>query len=309
VRFVPVGWGDTLRRLRPVDWVRLAALALMVVVVLIIETTSGGVRHWFTERPLQAGIVSGVLLALVAAAGIDAVRAQIANRRWDPLVRLAFLAIAYQTTLLIDTVLWLISGKRPSNEARPDHRTHRHLLRLRRRSAGLRRPSDDDLGDIAHQHLVAMLSSLIHSPEWRRFAVAELDRAKFRHRGGIGLWAAAMLTTGESADVLKRSAALNEWLSNLQTRLRHLNLRFDDALCQDAVQSFLDWLAEAFSLREDFNIVARGGLPPDLKAIRQRTLSSAQATDIEDRERGPEPPRRRLMEPFRLDTHRLPDDL
>lgn len=283
------------------DWLRLGIVLGVLLVALLIEMEFQAIQEWFTQRPLQAGIVSGALLAFVVAAGLDALRAQMASRRWDPLVRLAFLAIAYQTTVLIDTFLWLLSAKCPKNDAKPERSAHWSLIRIRRQS-GLQLPTDDDLGDIKHAQLLTMLTALIRSPDWRDFAVDALDHAKFRHRDGLAVWVAAMLSTGESADVLKRSADINEWVSHIQDQLRRLDPSARDGLYDKAIRSILDWLVEAFSFREDLHVVARGALSPDMKGIRERTLSADECAKIEQREHDTTSPRKRLVQPHRTSS-------
>jgi hypothetical protein len=131
------------------------------------------------------------------------------SRRWTPLSRLAMLSLAYQTTLLIDVALWLVTGRLPKNDARPAEAEARELESLRR-SIGLPDPTSHDLGAVQFEEYAPQLEHLLTEPRWRTFAVHQMDVAKFRNRQGIGIWAAAMLTTSETADVLTRLADLNE---------------------------------------------------------------------------------------------------
>lgn len=45
--------------LRVKDWVRFGVVGLLVVTVLAVEFASGGVREFYAERPLQAGVLTG----------------------------------------------------------------------------------------------------------------------------------------------------------------------------------------------------------------------------------------------------------
>jgi hypothetical protein len=188
-------------RLRVKDWVRFGALGLLVVTVLAIELVSGGVRDFYIERPLQAGVLTGALLSVVAYFGFDAVRAELNERRWAPLSRLALLWLASQTTLLIDVALWLVTEQQPVNDARPDHATQARLADIRSAAGVDPPPHQTDLGQVEHDPYLRMLAQLIGDPAWRAFALEQLDRWKWRNRAGIATWAAAMLTTGESAKV------------------------------------------------------------------------------------------------------------
>jgi hypothetical protein len=66
--------------LRGKDWVRFGGLVLLVVIVLSVELRSGQVREFYKEPPLQAGIVTGLLLSAVAYFGFDAIRARARGR-------------------------------------------------------------------------------------------------------------------------------------------------------------------------------------------------------------------------------------
>ena len=284
-------------KLRVKDWVRFGVLALLVVVVLAVELVSGGVREFYAARPLQAGVLTGALLSVVAYFGFDAVRAELNERRWAPLSRLALMWLASQTTLLIDVALWLVTEQRPVNEAQPDDATQTRLADIRSAAGVDSPPAKVDLGQVQHGPYRQMLEQLMADRAWRAFALEQLDRWKWRNRAGIATWAAAMLTTGESADVLNRLALLNEWLSDLQHSLRS-DPPVDRA---EAVTNWLSWHAEAVSVREDLVIAGRGLLPPEWSAFRQ-ALTATDRKELEGRHDPAERPdqaRRILREPFR----------
>ena len=290
-----------MRNLRPKDWVRFGVLVLLVLVVLAVELASGRMREFYTERPLQAGVLTGVLLSVVAYFGLDAVRADPNERRWAPLSRLALMWLASQTTLLIDVALWLVTEQRPTNEARPDDATQARLTSIRSAAGVASPPSQVDLGQVQHAPYRQMLEQLMDDPAWRSFAVEQLDRWKWHNRAGIATWAAAMLTTGESADVLNRLALLNEWLSDVQH-----SLRSDPPVGQaEAVANWLSWHAEAISVREDLVIAGRGELPPEWPAFRQ-ALTQTDREELEGRHdpERPDQARRILREPFKKSTRR-----
>jgi hypothetical protein len=248
-----------MRRLRARDWVRLGGALLAILFVLGVEAVSGDVSRLFVDHPLLAGVVSGILLSIVAVFGIDAVRSDLHERRWGPLARLALLSLAAQTTLLIDVVLWLATGQQPSNEAEPDAGTQTRLTEIRH-GAGLEPPpATSDLGAVRYEDYRAMLRRAADDPAWRAFANRQLDHWKWRNRDGISRWAAAMLTTGESSDVLNRLALLNEWLSDVQHTLRSRHHVDGD----DTVAQWMRWHAEAVSVREDLVRAARGALPEE----------------------------------------------
>ena len=157
--------------LRPKDWMRFGVLALLVVAVLVVELASGGVREFYAERPLQAGVLTGVLLSVVAYFGLDAVRADLNERRWAPLSRLALMWLASQTTLLIDVALWLVTEQRPANEARPDDATQARLANIRSAAGVASPPSRVNLGQVQHALYRQMLEQLMDDHAWRSFAV------------------------------------------------------------------------------------------------------------------------------------------
>jgi hypothetical protein len=251
-----------LKHLRKKDWQRLAALTAIVIAFLAVEMAFGGFREFYTQRPLQAGVLTGVLLATVAFFGFDAVRADLNERRWAPLSNLAMLSMAHQTTLLIDVALWLATGRPPVNEAAPSEPAQASLVQLRAR-VGLP-TTDGDVGGVGHAQYSAELEALLGTPAFRAFAGQQWDRWKWNNRAGVAQWAAAMLTTGETADVLNRLALLNEGISHLQRRLTAAAAEGPAA----AVDTWLTWHAEAVSLREDLVRVARGSLDPDWTKFR-----------------------------------------
>lgn len=154
-----------------------------------------------------------------------------------------------------------MTSRPPSNDAAPDAGTARRLLDLRDR-AGLPGPADTpDPGATRYEHCAAGLAVLAADEEWRSLAHGALDRAKWRNRDGIAVWSAALLTTGESADVLNRLARLNEGVSVVQEALRR-------GAPEDLSAAWFDWLGEALSLREDLYVAARGGLPDEWPAFR-----------------------------------------
>jgi hypothetical protein len=88
-------------------------------------------------------------------------------------------------------------------------------------------------------------------PRWRQFTSSHLDRAKWRNRKAIATWTTAMLTTGESADVLNRLAMVNEGVSGVQA---HLRVQSGPA---NVTEEWTNWLAEAISVREDLVLASR----------------------------------------------------
>jgi hypothetical protein len=267
-----------MRRLRTRDWLRLGAVVALISLVLVLEASSRRVSEFYVDHPLQAGILSGILLSVVALFGIDAVRADLHERRWGPLSRLALLSLAAQTTLLIDVALWLATGQRPVNDARPVDSTHAELERIRQRAGLPDPPAKSDLGAVEYEAYDHMLRTAARDSAWRDFANGQLDRWKWRNRDGIARWAAAMLTTGETSDVLNRLARLNEWLSDVQHTLRpdhHVD-------ADSTAEQWLAWHAEAASLREDLVRAARDELPAEWTRFR-RALPAADRDELECR--------------------------
>ena len=274
-------------------------LCAFVGAILLAEMRSGVLRHFYAERPLQAGVITGVMLSLVALFGFDAVRAKLNERRWLPLSRLALLSLAYQTTLLIDVLLWLVTARSPVNDARPDAATDKELEEARAHSK-FQSPTDQDLGTVQYDDYRGMLEQLIQNERWRHFAVRQIGRWKQRNRDGIGMWAAAMLTTGEAADVLNRLAMLNEWLSGVQDPLRGKgSITSDDAA--SVVNEWLNWHAEAVSVREDLVRAGRQVLPPEWATFREAVAPNDQRglQDRHQKNAGVDDVRRILAKPFK----------
>ena len=273
-----------MRRLRRKDWIRTAVLLTLVVALLVVELRCGRVRMFYVDHPLQAGIVTGVVLSLVAYLGFDAVRASMNDARWGPLSSIAFLSLAYQTTLVIDVLLWLVTGIVPSNDATPPA-DRQFELKMLRASAGVPLPAGVDLGTVEADPYRAALRKLLGSDDWCAFAVGELDQSKWRNRDGIARWAAAMLTTGEAAAVLNRLAYLNESLSVLQSSLRRLAdteaSPHRAALEAGALTVWSSVHAEAVSLREDLWRATRG--PSPTWSEFRRALAPAYEAEIRKR--------------------------
>jgi hypothetical protein len=260
--------------LRPKDRFRLALVVALLVLVLIAEHAFAAIRTFYKERPLQAGIVTGLLLSAVALFAIDAVRANLHERRWAPLSRMALLSLSYQTTLLIDTMLWLATGRLPQNDdSMPKPAWQKTLLNIRT-NVNLSPPQSSgrpDLADTAYADYLEDLEAQVLNKEWRDLAYKGLDRAKWRHRDGVASWAAAMLTTGETADVLNRLADLNEGLSSVQANLRDFESR------DEALRTWFDWHAEAVSMREDLLYAARGKLIKEWEGFRDALCPTQRA--------------------------------
>ena len=212
-----------------------------------------------------AGLLSGLVLSTLAGFAVQAVRAQITERRWTQLSQIALLSLLSQTTMLIDVTLWLATGRQPSNDARPTAGMQRKMLAIRARLALDVPPEPADLGKIQYEDYRRMLTTTMGDAEWRNLAVSVLGRWKWRNRDGLAIWAAAMLMTGETATVLNRLARLNEWLFVVQDALRPGRYGLGSA----AVDEWFRWHAEAASIREDLIRVARGGLPDTWRQFRE----------------------------------------
>jgi hypothetical protein len=205
--------------------------------------------------------------------------------------------LAYQTTLLIDTFLWLATGLPPINDASPAPDAEQTLLALRRSTGLPSPPANHDLGKIRFSDYEESIHRLLENKAWRDFALATLDRAKWRNRDGVAVWASAMLTTGESADALNRLALLNEGVSTVQKQLRLSTPEAATAV----ERTWLDWHAEAISLREDLHFASRGTLSVEWESFRW-SLRPADQAELQSRtEKADESGSRRrlLSQPFK----------
>jgi hypothetical protein len=288
------GW-RAVKKLRAKDYIRFALVITLVLAVLVGEMLAGSLRTFYTDHPLQAGVLTGVLLSIVAYFGFDAVRAELTEQRWRPLSKVALLALKYETTVFFDTLLWLVTARPPVNHARPAATSQRKLTDLRA-AVGLSPPTDLNLATIKRNDYESMLRLLIEYPPWRAFAVKFINRAKWRHRDGIAAWAAPMLSTGESADVLNRVAILNEWSSEFDSGL--LSLEPGEVDLEQVVDDWLNWLSEAVSLREDLVRASRGRVSSADQESR-RLLTPADVLQLEERDRGHDTARRTLTRPFK----------
>jgi hypothetical protein len=248
------------RHLRGKDRARARLILGAVILILATEVVWHGLGSFYTDHPLQAGIVTGVLLSLVAYFVVDAIRAELNEKRWEPLSKLAFISLAEETTQVIDTMLWVVTGIDPKHKP-TDPRLHKELLQVRA-VAGVPLPAHDDLGAVEGDEYASRLPSLLSDPNWVDFALRRVSHAKSQNREGLARWASAMLTNPDSADVLSRLVDFNELLSQLQEWLRVLaaypgyeKLR---ATPDQAAASWLKVHAEAVSLREDLTRVSRG---------------------------------------------------
>ncbi len=291
-----------MKKLRTKDYGRLAAVISLVAAVVVIEMVNDGIQAFYKDHPLQAGVITGVLLSVAAYFGFDAVRAELTEHRWRPLSKVALLALKYQTTLLFDTVLWLVTARPPINDARPTRDAQRELAKIRK-AAGLSPPRDLNLATITRTDYEQMLRRLIGCRAWRDYALHAIDEAKWRHRDGIAAWAAPMLTTGVSADVLNRLATLNEWSSELQLRLNRVQPERPEIepVVEPVVEDWMDWLSEAVSLREDLVRASRGQVAPaDQESRKLLTAEDARAIAERDEAAGREESRQTLITPFKL---------
>ncbi|WP_158852489.1 hypothetical protein [Saccharothrix deserti] len=272
--------GDVVRpaRMHFKDWMRLSLLAGLIGGVVLVELISKGLRDFYGDRPLQAGIITGVLLTVLAVAGFDVVRRRLLERRQQSLSRLGLLALAHETAKVIDIMLWLGTGKIPSNAARPNDDVCRELDEVRRR-VRLPRPrrSEHDLGKIRYDDYLPMMRRLVPHQPWRGLANRQLDRLKMLNRDGIAAWAGPMLTMSETSEVMYRIALLNEWLSTMQALLTGLTDPVDESERDAVVKEWMAMLAEAYSLREDLMRVGRHDVPADFFVFRQALPPEHQA--------------------------------
>jgi hypothetical protein len=271
-------------QVRREDVVRGVVAVAAVAATVAAELESHWIASFFADHPLQAGLVSGAILSLVAYWVINAVLAAVHEKRWRPLSALAFKALASETTLVIDVMAWLVWAIEPRNEAAPHEREQRCLTALHA-AAALAPVDDGDLGDVRFEEYRSRLLRLLGSDRWLVFAHDTLDRWKWRNRRRIGEWAAAMLTTGESAEVLNRLAHLNDHLSTLQewlrARRRQPGYEDFDAAEAEACDVWFSVIAEAISVREDL-MTASGRLPPTWARFRL-ALRAADRAKIEGR--------------------------
>jgi hypothetical protein len=251
--------------LRPRDAVRAIAILGGAAVLVVTELVSDELASFFVDHPLLAGLLSGIILSLIAYWIIDAVLAALHEKRWAPLSTLAFKALAGETTLLIDKMAWLATGIEPRNEAAPSAADRATLAGLHARNE-VEPMGHADLGAIDYADYEPRLRRLVSDREWLGFAHDRLDAAKWRNRDGIAAWAGPMLSTGESSDVLNRLAGLNESFSTIQEWLRALRGQegYEELEASEAEASRL-WftvLAEAISVREDLFRTSGGFVQP-----------------------------------------------
>src|SRR3954447_10360181 len=208
------------RALRPRDPRWAGGVVCCAAALVTAELISHRFRDFYKDRPLQAGFVTGVVLALLAYLVIDAVRANLNEKRWTPLSKLAFLALAAETTLVIDTLLSLVTGMRPDRARRTD--AAQKDLQAALAAMGLKPWQGDDLGAVAHTEYRDQLVCVLSDRAWLALALREIGDRKWGNRDGLAKWAGAMLTIPEAANVFGRLARLNNFLSGLQEWLRAL---------------------------------------------------------------------------------------
>src|SRR5437764_2583274 len=106
----------------------LAPIAVLICSgAVLVELQYGGFARFLADHPLSAGFVSGFLLSLLAWVIVGVVVDSFRESRWEALSAMAFGALQHETTLMIDTLTWLVVGAVPENQARPSASAQRAL--------------------------------------------------------------------------------------------------------------------------------------------------------------------------------------
>jgi hypothetical protein len=220
------------------------------------ELWSHGFAKFLAERPLEAGLLSGVLLTLLVSFFVERVLAVTRRAKWESVSTAAFEALAREVGVVIAGLNELVAG-------------------------------DDDANALGHAAYQARLRQRLDGMEWSLAARKELEELRVVYRNSLALWAGALVATGELADVLKRVASLNTDLSALEEWLRIRCGRggFTSlGWTQDELVEIWDTvLAEAISLREDLWREAKGTTDPAWRSFRS-PASPGRAELMADRE-------------------------
>lgn len=276
-----------LQDLRVRDWVLLIGLIVLLIALVIVESVNDAVAKYLSDHPLLTGVATALLLSAIAVGGLDALRAHWEAEKWRRLSSLALLSIANDITRVIDAFIWLVIGVKPVNSFSPSKAAHTELTIIRSRE-GLPVTHDPDFSKVEFGDYSSLLDRLVDDREWLLLANLEIDRAKARHRRSIALWVPSMLLNPSTVKVLARVVAFNDFLSQIQARLRI----HTDVLAPPSHEVLVDFwtkfLAEATSLREDLWATSRGRLsewrdsrrllPPEF----QKELQSRDHEDVID---------------------------
>lgn len=246
-----------LRDLRFQDWLVLLGLLAVLAALILGEQRDAVFAQFLAGHALLSGFMLALLLSLIAIGGLDALRAHWEAERWRKLSSLAMLSIAYDVTIVVDTLIWLVIGVKPTGSFEPPESAHEELTHLRDHE-GFPRTFDSDYGNVRYPSYSAILNKLADNPGWLKLANQEIDRAKVRHRRSVALWVPSMMLDPNTTDVMNRVAAFNEFLSYIQKNLRTHRETGGQESHSLLVGSWIDMLAEGISLREDLWATSRG---------------------------------------------------
>lgn len=234
---------------------------------MLTELAWHGFAQFFAAHSIEAGFVSGVLLSLIVAFFVERILVVTRLAKWESVSVAAFEALAYEVGIVIGALNELVAG-------------------------------EDDPNALGHEGYVRRLKARLRDIEWSRRARKEIEVRRVVYRNGLGLWAGALVATGELSDVLKRVAALNINLSALEEwlRIRYGGGGFTElGWTEDGiVEVWLTVLAEALSLREDLWREAKQSTDPAWFSFRNPVKPDHLALMKEREDRS----RRRVQEPL-----------
>lgn len=245
-----------LRDLRFQDWLVLLGLLTILAALLVGESRDAEFAKFLANRPLLSGFLLASLFALIALGGLDALRAHLEAERWRNLSSLAVLSIAHDITMVIDTFIWLVIGVKPRGSFEPSDSAQEELTDIRALE-DLDQTDDADYNHVQYGKYSEILEKLVGNAKWRTLANLQIDGVKAGHRRSIALWVPSMMLDPNTTEVLSRVAGLNDFMSHIQKNLRN-HQDSSGPKSQDLVDSWMKFLAEATSLREDLWAISRG---------------------------------------------------
>jgi hypothetical protein len=252
-------------RMLPIrDYVAALLLIVFFTIFFKLYLENPALTQWDSDHPLVGGVVAGFIVLIAGLVVVDTVRAHLNNKKWDAISRLSLLTLSREITIVIDTFLWLGSGRVPDSPIGIEASDKRKVVQLRRKHC-LKTSRDSDYGNLQYADYHSDVMILVRDEAWCRLAELEVSRRKDAHRQNIAALLPAMFLTSDARGILERTVAINHWLSVIQSHLNFLasdmrRKQPDNSSPKPAADVSEDWmrfLAEAMSLREDLWAISR----------------------------------------------------
>jgi hypothetical protein len=200
------------------SYIRLTVIVAAVVGACVVTDGPGHLGPDWQPHPIWAGVLTGALLLVLGAFGVETYLRRRDTARWAVVGDIGLKALgtsANEVRDAMDRLLGDPGSPRRSDDAFPPG----YLDRLRE---GLARRQMQGLGDLHPRDRLERLSLILErdlTAETLRHMHAGLDAIKLYHRDRLALWSSVFLASDRLVEQMARAAQLNQRLSFLQAAM------------------------------------------------------------------------------------------